>query len=149
MMFKAIRKKMLKKALVVLMCLVMLGNLAHGAVLCLGADGRISIEFEADDCCGEVLEIAAVTCDQLMCQEAHLEEPDSCGDCVDIPLSGNCEAKSPTSHVIKKVAEFKVYPAAIFFVPVYDSQNTGSEHFNMMYPPGDIVACLSTVVLTL
>ena len=148
-MITEMKNNLLKKTVSVLMCLVMFGNLAHGMVLCIGESGHVSLEFKADDCCGEILEIAVPACEESGCQEAHFEESDPCGDCVDIPLSGNCEAKRPTSYVIKKVVDVRQMPAAVFSIPVYNVENTGVGHFDMTYPPGDIVASISSVVLTL
>ena len=45
------RKQIYKKCFVVLICLLIVGNSAHGAVLCFGSDGHIEIESTFHERC--------------------------------------------------------------------------------------------------
>ncbi len=69
-----VRKQIYKKCVIVLICLLMFGSLACGAVLCFGSEGRVSIEIKSTDCCDEYLGIPVQA------------SPNSCDKCVDIPI---------------------------------------------------------------
>ena len=74
MIVKKARKQIYKKCFIVLICLLMFGSLAHGAVLCFGLEGRVSIEIKSTDCCDEYLGIPVQA------------SPNSCDKCIDIPI---------------------------------------------------------------
>ena len=74
MIVKLARKKIYEKCLVVFICLLVFGNLAHGAVPCISADEYVSIELRPADCCNDCLGVPVQPF------------PDSCGQCIDTPI---------------------------------------------------------------
>ncbi len=74
MILNRTRKQIYKKCFIVLICLLIVGSLAHGAVLCFGLEGRVSIEIKSTDCCDEYLGIPVQA------------SPNSCDKCIDIPI---------------------------------------------------------------
>ncbi len=74
MTVKRARKQIYKKCFVVLICLLMFGSVACGAVLCFGSEGRVSIKLKPTDCCDEYLSIPVQA------------SPNSCVKCIDIPI---------------------------------------------------------------
>ena len=73
MTVKIAGKQIYKKCLVVLICLLVFGNLAHSS-LCLGSDKYVSIELRPADCS-----------DKCFCVPFQ-PDPNPCGQCVDIPI---------------------------------------------------------------
>ena len=71
---KITKKQIYKKCLVVLVCLLVFGNLAHRAMLCSGSDKFVSVELRPTDCS-----------DKCLCVPVQ-PSPDSCGQCIDIPI---------------------------------------------------------------
>ena len=67
-------KQIYKKCFVVLISLLLFGNLARGAVLCLGSEGHVSVEFKPADCCDEFHGFPVQPL------------PNSCDKCIDIPI---------------------------------------------------------------
>jgi hypothetical protein len=74
MIVKLAGKQIYKKCVVVLICLLMFGNLAHRAVRCFGPDECVSIELRPAD-----------FCDECLCVPVQ-PSPKSCGQCIDIPI---------------------------------------------------------------
>ncbi len=66
-------KQIYKKCLVVLICLLVFGNLAHSA-LCSGSDKYVSIELRPADCS-----------DKCFCVPFQ-PAPNPCRQCIDIPI---------------------------------------------------------------
>jgi len=83
---KLARKQIYKKCFVVLICLLMFGNLAHGAVLCFGSDGHIEIESAFHERCDDSAHSQPTDQNQLSYQVDHVEDR-HCEPCVDIPIS--------------------------------------------------------------
>jgi len=81
---RAGKKQIYKKYIVVLVCLLIAGNSAHGVVLCFGADGHIEIESAFHKRCGDHSQLTDQK--QLCCQSDH-EQHKHCEPCVDVPLS--------------------------------------------------------------
>ena len=77
---------MYKKCLVVLICLLMFGNSAHGAVLCFGTDGHIEIESAFHEQCDERTHSQPTDPKQLPYQSDHAKDR-HCEPCVDVPIS--------------------------------------------------------------
>ena len=71
---KITKKQIYKKCLVVLICLLVFGNLAHRAVLCFGSDECGSIKLRSVDCCED--------CFCVPIQPA----PNPCVQCISIPI---------------------------------------------------------------
>ena len=82
---KRVRKQIYKKCFVVLICLLMFGNSAHGVVLCFGVDSRIEIESAFHDWCDDSAHSQPTDQKQLSYQIDHVEDK-NCEPCVDIPI---------------------------------------------------------------
>ena len=79
------RKQIYKKCFVVLICLLMFGNLAHGAVLCFGSDGQIEIESAFHERCDDPAHSQPTDPKQLSYQSDHVID-ENCEPCVDVPI---------------------------------------------------------------
>ena len=86
MTVKRAMKQIYKECVVVLICLLMFGYLAHGAVLCFGSDGRIEIESAFHKRCDDSAHSQPTEKKQLSYQVGHVEDR-HCEPCVDIPIS--------------------------------------------------------------
>ena len=86
MAVKRVRKQVYKKCFIVLVCLLMVGNLTHGAVLCFGSDGRSEIKSAFHERCDDHAHSQPTDQNQLSCQSYHVEDR-HCAPCVDIPIS--------------------------------------------------------------
>ena len=75
-----------KKYVVALICLVMIGNLAQGVVLCFGSDGHAKFESAFHKSCHDSSHSHHAEKKQLTYEAGH-ESDKHCGPCVDIPLS--------------------------------------------------------------
>ena len=127
MFVKMTRKPIYEKCLVVLICLLVFGNLACGAVLCFDPDECVSIELRPADCCHE------------FCGVPVQPSPDSCGQCVDIPIYTGLEKinrvtkqlnssfPAPATHVIVPADKFNLsayystsgaFDATSYFTPL-------------------------------
>ncbi len=82
---KLARKQIYKKCFVVLICLIMFGNLAHGVVLCFGSDGHIEFESAFHERCDDSAHSQPTDQNQLSYQVDHVEDR-HCEPCVDIPI---------------------------------------------------------------
>ena len=80
------KKQMYKKCIVVLICLSIVGNLAHGTVLCFGSNGHIELESAFHERCYDPVHSSAPNQNQLS-PEAEHEKGKHCGPCVDVPIS--------------------------------------------------------------
>jgi hypothetical protein len=148
MIVKFARKQIYKKCIVVLICLLIVGNSAHGAVLCFGSDGHVSIELKATDCCDEYPGIAVQASLDVCIGANYSESVNSCGDCIDIPLSGNCATKQITSFVMKKFSPLKILPEAIISVSTNNSVSTNKERIaKFANPLSDTLTSIRTTVL--
>jgi hypothetical protein len=85
---KIARKQIYKKCLVVLICLLLFGNLAHRSVLCSGPDECVSIELRSTDCS-----------DKCLCVPFQ-PASNPCGQCIDIPIYTGLEK---TNRVTKQL----------------------------------------------
>ncbi|MFQ5771531.1 MAG: hypothetical protein ACE5HX_13415 [bacterium] len=83
---KLAKKQMYKKCIAVFICFLIVGNLAHGTVLCFGSDGRIEIESAFHECCNHPVHSYASDKNQLSSEAEH-EIGKHCGPCVDVPIS--------------------------------------------------------------
>lgn len=72
--------------MVVLICLLMIGNLAQGTVLCFGADGHVEFEPAFHNHCDHTVHYHASDQDQQF-HQAGDEKGRHCLPCVDIPIS--------------------------------------------------------------
>ncbi len=80
------RKQIYKKCFVVLICLLIVGNSAHGVVLCFGADGHIEIESAFHERCDDPAHSQPTDQKQLSYQSDHTKDR-HCEPCVDTPIS--------------------------------------------------------------
>jgi len=123
---KITKKQIYEKCLVVLICLLVFGNLAHSS-LCLGSDKYVSIELRPADCSDK--------CFCVPVQPAH----NTCGWCIDIPTyTGldkinrvtkrlNSSFPAPATHVILPADKFNLsaynstssaFDATSYFTPL-------------------------------
>jgi len=79
-------KKLGKKCIVMLICLLIIGNLAQGTVLCFGADGHVELEPAFHNHCDHPFHSDASDQNQHF-HEADHEKSKHCKPCVDIPIS--------------------------------------------------------------
>ncbi|MHC4087086.1 MAG: hypothetical protein ACYSU5_18035 [Planctomycetota bacterium] len=98
-------RKLFKKCMVVLICLLIIGNLAQGTVLCFGADGHVELEPAFHNHCDHPVHYHASEKNQHS-HEADHEKGKHCEPCVDIPVSIDLakishmpEQSNPTSPV--------------------------------------------------
>ncbi len=75
-----------EKCFVVLICLLMFGNLAYGAVLCFGSDGHIKVESAFHERCDDPAHSQPTDQNQLSYQPGHVKDK-HCEPCVDILIS--------------------------------------------------------------
>ncbi len=90
---------MYKKFIVVLICLLIVGNPAHGVVLCFGAEGHIKIEPAFHERCDDPVHSHASDKNQLSYEAGH-EKGKHCEPCVDVPISLGL---AKISHVSKQL----------------------------------------------
>ncbi len=138
MTVKKARKQIYKKCFVVLICLLMFGNLAHGAVLCLGLDGQIEIESAFHERCDDPAHSQPTDQKQLSYQSDHIKDK-HCQPCVDVPISIglakissvskqlNSTFGAPAANVIVLANKFNIsaynsassaFDAASYFTPL-------------------------------
>ena len=131
-------KQIYKKYFAVLICLLMFGNLAHGAVLCFGSDGHIEIESAFHERCDGCAHSQPTEKNQLSCQLDYGKDR-HCEPCVDIPISIglakitrvpkqlNSTFPAPATNVIVLAKEFNLsaynsasgaIDAASYFTPL-------------------------------
>lgn len=87
---------MYKKYVVVLICLVVIGNLAQGTVLCFGADGHIEFEPAFHEHCDHPVHSHASDQNQHS-HDAGYEKGKHCEPCVDVPISFGLAKISPVT----------------------------------------------------
>ncbi len=129
-------KQIYKKCFVVLICLLMFGNLAHGAVLCFGSDGQIEIESAFHERCNDPAHSQPTDQKQLSYQSDHIKYR-NCEPCVDIPISiglakitrvsKQLNSTFPATNVIVLAGKFNLsaynsasntFDAASYFTPL-------------------------------
>ncbi len=86
MTVKRARKQIYKKCFVVLICLLIVGNSAHGVVLCFGVSGQIEIESAFHERCDDLAHSQHTDQKQLSYQSDRIKDK-NCEPCVDIPIS--------------------------------------------------------------
>ncbi len=96
---KRAKKQIYKKCIVVLICLLIIGNSAHGAVLCLGSDGQIEIESTFQERCDDAADPQPTDQKQLSCHSDHTKNK-ICEPCVDIPI---CIGLAKITRVSKRL----------------------------------------------
>jgi len=85
MTVKRARKQIYKKCFIVLICLLIVGNSAHGVVLCFGSDGQIEIESAFHKRCDDPFHPQPTDQKQLSYQSDHIKNK-NCEPCIDIPI---------------------------------------------------------------
>ena len=83
---KKVRKQIYKKCIVVLICLLIVGNLAQGVVLCFGSDGHVEFESAFHERCDSHSHSQPTDQRQLSYQSDHLENS-HCEPCIDVPIT--------------------------------------------------------------
>ena len=86
MAIKRVRKQVYKKCLIVLVCLLMVGNSAHGVVLCFGADGHVEVESAFHERCDDHAHSQPTDQNQFSYESDHVEDG-HCEPCIDIQIS--------------------------------------------------------------
>ena len=132
MSVKRVRKQIYKKCFVVFICLLVFGNLARGAVLCLGTDECASIELGPADCCHEFHGVPVQP------------SPNSCGQCVDIPIYAGLEK---INRVTKQLNSSFPAPAANVIVLVNKFNLSAYNSASSVFEPTSYFAPLCTVIL--
>lgn len=144
------KNQIYKKCFIVFICLLVFGNLAHSSALCFGSDGHISIEFNPAGYCDEYLSIAVAASSNSGTNANYTEGANSCGNCVDIPLTGNHATKRPASFSAKKFLPVAALSKTIISVPTNDSVSTNKERIaTLANPISDILASIGTTVLVI
>jgi len=87
-------KHLCKKSLAVLLCLFLIGNVAHGTVLCFGADGHIEFESAFHTHCDEHSHNQSSDHELQLFETVH-EGSGHCGPCVDVPVTVDIVKISP------------------------------------------------------
>ena len=116
MTVKRARKQIYKKCFVVLICLLIVGNSAQGAVLCFGVDGHIEIESAFHERCDDPAHSQPTDQKQLSYQVDHVKDK-HCKPCVDVPISFGL---AKISTVIKQLNS--TFPAPAPNVIVLDNK---------------------------
>ena len=130
MIVKLVRKQIYKNCFVVLICLLVFGNLARGAVLCFGPDECVSIELRPADCCCEFHGVPVQP------------SPNSCAQCIDIPIYTGLEKINRVAKQLNSTfsAPAVIVPANKFSLSAYNSASGASEAASYFTP-------LCTVIL--
>ena len=98
-MLKLAKKRLFKKSITVLLCLLIVGNLIHWRVLCLGADGHVEVESAFHECCNAAEHSAAPEVDYNVFSSTKGHEMcEHCGPCVDIPITNELIRLSKTTQ---------------------------------------------------
>jgi len=98
-MLKLAKQRMFKKIIIVLLCLLIVCNLAHWKVLCFGADGHVELESAFHKCCEDPDHSSTTDQNQLSYKAGHATCK-HCGPCVDMPISNELVRISTTSQKI-------------------------------------------------
>jgi hypothetical protein len=94
--------------MVVIICLLIIGNLAQGTVLCFGADGHVELEPAFHKHCDHLVHYHASEQNQHSHEPGH-EKGKHCEPCVDIPISMGL---AKISHTPKRSNPTSPVPAA-------------------------------------
>ncbi len=125
------------------MCLLMGGNSAHGAVLCLGVDGHIEVESAFHERCDDPAHSQPTDQKQLSYQVDHVEDR-HCEPCVDIPISIGLAKISRVSKQLNSALPTPVtnaiVPANKFNLSAYNSASSAFDAASYFRP-------LRTVIL--
>jgi hypothetical protein len=122
---KIAKKQTYKKCIIVFICLLIVGNSSQGVVLCFKEDGHVSLEIAFVDSCDEYSVASGQVSPDLYTN--YVASTNSCGNCIDIPLSVDCITKRPTSFVPKKTSTLKVLPNTTISLFNIDSVSTHEE----------------------
>ena len=99
---------MFKKCAVVFICLLIIGNLARGTVLCFGTDGHVELEPVFHRHCDDPVHSHASVQNQPSYETSH-EKGKHCEPCVDIPITIGL---AKISHMPEQVIASFLFPAA-------------------------------------
>jgi hypothetical protein len=136
-------KKLCKKLMVVLICLLIIGNLAQGTVLCFGADGHVELEPAFHKHCDHRVHYHASVQNQHSHEPGH-EKGKHCEPCVDIPISASL---AKISHTFKQLKTTSPAPAANV---IADIDNINCSAFDLISNTSDDTSYftpLRTVIL--
>jgi hypothetical protein len=111
--------------MVVLICLLIIGNLAQGTVLCFGADGHVELEPAFHKRCGHPVHYRASDQNQHFSEAGH-EKVKHCQPCVDIPISIGL---AKISHISKQLNPTSPFPAANV---IADTDKTNCSAFHLI-----------------
>ena len=140
---KLARKQIYKKCIVVLICLSIAGNLAHGAVLCFGADGHIELESAFHERCNDSVHPCASEQNQLSYQVDHIKGK-HCGPCVDVPIPIDL---AKISHTPKHWNPIFPAPAINILVGTYKPNYSAYNFTSNTFAATSYFSPLRTVIL--
>ncbi|MCP4262104.1 MAG: hypothetical protein GY774_32080 [Planctomycetes bacterium] len=101
-MLRFAKKQVYKKGIIVFLCLLVVGNLAHGKVLCFGVDGHIELESAFHDDCSEPGH-SSVSGQVVLSSKADSEICEHCGPCIDVPISKDLVKISNTPQKLNPI----------------------------------------------
>ncbi len=102
MTVKKARKQIYKKCFVVLICFLIVGNSAHGVMLCFGSDGQIRIESAFHERCDDPACSQHRDQKQLSYQSDPIKDK-NCEPCVDLPVSVSLAKISRVSKQLNSI----------------------------------------------
>ena len=123
MIMKLVEKQIYKECIIVLICFLIFGNLAHGVVLCFGVDGHIKIKSTLHERCDDPVHSQPTDPKQLSYQINHIEDR-HCEPCEDIPISISlakiCRMPKQLNSTFPASASNVIVPANKFDLSAYD-----------------------------
>ena len=140
---KKARKHVYKKCVVVLICLLIAGNLTHGAVLCLGSGDHIEIESAFHNRCGDHSHYQQAKQKRLSDQNDHITAR-HCEPCVDVPITIGMTKRGRTIEQLNST--FQV-PAAKTIVPDGRFNNSAYSLGSNIFDPVSYFVPLRAIIL--
>jgi len=134
---------MYNKCVVVLVCLLIAGNSAHGIVLCFGADGHIEFESAFHKRCNDPVHSQSSDQSHLSCEADH-ERGKHCGPCVDVPIPIGL---AKISHIPKQLNPTFPVPVTNIIISNYKPDSSTYNFTPNTFVPSPYFTPLRTVIL--